>query len=117
MFLPIGTECLSPIEATCNSCNTGNSALPDMYAWRPASADISGNAQVPVLQLICYTSSTLKIYPNLFQTTQDSHYDYGIFNTNVSMTFIYTIHPTSFDYGSLLNVCFADFTEQERLQW
>ena len=26
------------------------------------------------------------------------------FNANVSMTFIYTIHPTSFDYGSLLNV-------------
>ena len=27
-----------------------------------------------------------------------------VFNTNVSVTFIYTIHPTSFDYGSLLNV-------------
>ena len=42
------------------------SALPDMYArargcaMPGASADISGNAQAPVLQLICNTSSTLK---------------------------------------------------------
>ena len=32
----------------CNGCNTGTSALPDMYV------------RVPVLQLICYTSGTLK---------------------------------------------------------
>ena len=41
---------------------TGMSALPDM------SAHISGNAQVPVLQLICYTSGTLKICLNLLLT-------------------------------------------------
>ena len=30
-----------------NSCNTGTSTLPDVYAQRPrASADISGNARV-----------------------------------------------------------------------
>ena len=68
-----------------NSCNTGTSALPDMYARRPrASADISGNAQVPVLQLIRYTSGTLKICPNLLLTAlpiyiaKDSHCNYGI---------------------------------------
>ena len=33
------------------------------------SADISGNAQVPVLQPICYTFSTLRIYLNLLLTT------------------------------------------------
>ena len=69
----------------CNSCNTGTSALPDMYAQRPrVSVDISGNARVPVLQLICYTSSTLKICPNLLLTAlpiyiaKDNHCDYGI---------------------------------------
>ena len=47
---------------------------------RRVSADISGNARVPVLQLIYYTSGTLKIYPNLLLTTlpiyiaKDSHY-------------------------------------------
>ena len=54
---------------TNNSCNTGTSALPNMYALHPrASVDISGNAQVPVLQLICYTFGTLKICPNLLLT-------------------------------------------------
>ena len=48
------------------------------------SADISDNARVPVLQLICYTFGTLKICPNLLLTAlpiyiaKDSHYDYGI---------------------------------------
>ena len=32
------------------------------------SVDISGNAQMPVLQLVCYTSSTPKICPNLLLT-------------------------------------------------
>ena len=27
-----------------------------------------------------------------------------IFNSNVSVTFIVTVHPTSFDYGSVLKV-------------
>ena len=73
-----------------------------------ANADIFGNARVPVLQLICYTSSTLKICLNLLLTTmpvyiaKDNHCDYSILN--ISMTFIYTIHPTSFIYEILLNV-------------
>ena len=73
------------LTTTSNSCNTGTSALPDMYARRPrASADISGNARVPVLQLICYTSGTLKICLNLLLTAlsiyiaKDGHCDYGI---------------------------------------
>jgi len=38
------------IACVCNSYNTGTSALPDIYTQRPrASADISGEAQVPVL--------------------------------------------------------------------
>ena len=59
---------------TISSCNIGTSALPDMYAQVPrasalpdmyaqvprASAYISGNARVPLLQLLCNTSSTLK---------------------------------------------------------
>ena len=67
-----------------------------------ANADRFGNAQLPVLQLICYTSSTLKICLNLLLTTmpvyiaKDNHCDYSILN--ISMTFIYTIHPTSFIY-------------------
>ena len=86
---------------TCNSCNTGISALPDMYARHPracsawVSADISGNALMPVLQLICYTSGTLKINPKLLFTTlpiyirRDSNFDYGTyFQSNVSVTFI-----------------------------
>ena len=53
----------SSLTATSNSCNTGKSALPDMYARCPrASADISGNARFPVLQLICYTSGGCCIY-------------------------------------------------------
>ena len=67
-------------------CNTGTSALPDMYAQRVrVSADISGNAQVPVLQLLCYTSGTLKICSNLLLTTlpiyitTDGNFDYGVF--------------------------------------
>ena len=46
---------------TFSSCNIGTSALPDMYTQVPrASAYISGNALVPMLQLLCNTSSTLK---------------------------------------------------------
>ena len=76
---------LASYVATSNSCNTGMSALPDMYARRPrATADILGNARVPVLQLICYTSGTLKVCPNLLSTalpiyiTRDSNFDNGI---------------------------------------
>ena len=54
---------------TCNGYDTGMGALSDMYAQRMrVSVDISGNAQVPVLQLTYYTSGTLKIYPNLLLT-------------------------------------------------
>ena len=60
-------------------------ALPDMYARLPrASADISGDALVRVLQLICYASGTLKICQNLLLTalpiyiTRDNNFDYGV---------------------------------------
>ena len=60
------------VKYICDSCNTGT------------SVDILGNARVPVLQLICYTSSTLKICPNHLATVltlyigAHSHYDCGI---------------------------------------
>ena len=43
------------------------SILPDMYAQRPrVSVYISGNAGVPVLQLICYTfMASLYLYRHL----------------------------------------------------
>ena len=46
-----------------NGCNTGKSALPDMYARHPrASVDISGNVRFPMLQLICYTSDEAAVF-------------------------------------------------------
>ena len=48
----------------CISYNTCNSVLPDIYTRNlRVSTYISGKPRVPVLQLICYTSSTLKICP------------------------------------------------------
>ena len=87
------------MEMTSNSCNTGTSALSDMYALTLGHcalrrcAYISGNAQEPVLQLIYYTFHTLKICPNLLLTelpiyiTTDNNFDYGI-HSNVSVMFI-----------------------------
>ena len=72
---------------------------------------------MPVLQLICYNSGTLKTCSNLLLTNQSLLLWH--FNSNVSMMFIYAIYPISFGYGILLKVmskCFADFTEQEHLQ-
>ena len=46
-------------------CNTGTSALPDMYARARgccALAYISGKSRVPVLQLICYTSGEAALF-------------------------------------------------------
>ena len=48
----------------CNSCNMGMRDLPDMYARGPR-AYISGKSRVHMLQVICNTSGTLKICPNL----------------------------------------------------
>ena len=48
----------------CNSCNMGTRDLPDMYA-RGLRAYISGKSRVHMLQVICNTSGTLKICPNL----------------------------------------------------
>ena len=54
---------------TCNSCNMGTRDLPDMYARGPQArglrAYISGKSRVHMLQVICNTSGTLKICPNL----------------------------------------------------
>ena len=58
--------------------------MPEGVQRPRASADISGNARVPVLQLICYTSGAQKICPNLLlialpiYITRDSNFDYGI---------------------------------------
>ena len=43
--------------------------MPEDVQRLRVNADISGNAQVPMLQLIWYTSGTLKICPNLLLTT------------------------------------------------
>ena len=52
-----------------NSCNMGTRDLPDMYARSPRAAGprayISGKSRVYMLQVICNTSGTLKICPNL----------------------------------------------------
>ena len=54
---------------SCNSCNMGTRDLPDMYARGPQArglrAYISGKSRVHMLQVICNTSGTLKICPNL----------------------------------------------------
>ena len=48
----------------CVSYNAGISPLPDIYTEQ-ASVNISGKALIPaMLQLICYTSSILKIWRN-----------------------------------------------------
>ena len=67
----------------------GTSALPYMCAQSPRAAGrglrayISGKARVPMLQLICYTSGTLKsaqnlmsMFPSVYIVT-DSDYDCG----------------------------------------
>ena len=65
---------------------------------------------MPVLQLICNTSGTLKICPNLVAIPlpvyieTDIHFDYGIQILNVFMTFIYRKHHGSFDCGLELNL-------------
>ena len=55
-----------------NTCNTGKSALPAMPEGTQcprASADISDNTQVPVLQLLCNTSRMLSyLYPYVFNS-------------------------------------------------
>ena len=47
------------------SCNMGRRDLPDMYAQGPQArglrAYISGKSRLPMLQVICIISSTLKI--------------------------------------------------------
>ena len=59
--------------------------MPEGAQCLRASVVISGNARVPILQLICYTSDTLKIFPNLLlialpiYIAKDGHCDYGIF--------------------------------------
>ena len=71
-------------NVTCNSCNMGERDLPDMYA-RGLREYISGESQVPMLQVIYITSGTLKICPNLqafalpIYITMSIRFDYGIF--------------------------------------
>ena len=53
-----------------SSCNTGTSALPDMYARaRMRVRTYQGNARVPVLQLIRYTfMASLYLYRHLLHS-------------------------------------------------
>ena len=63
--------------------------LPDMYTRSSRAAGlrayISGESQAPMLQVICITSGTLKICPNLqcsalpIHITMGIRFDYGIF--------------------------------------
>ena len=73
---------------TCNSCNMGTRDLPDMYA-RSSRAYISGKSRVHMLQVICNTSGTLKICPNLML----------IFRP------LYIVTDTRCDCGALFHCC------------
>ena len=65
----------------CNSCNMGMRDLHYMYA---RSLRAAGPRAEGLLQVICITSSTLKICPNLqvsalpIYVTMNIHFDYGI---------------------------------------
>ena len=101
------------IQPICNSCNTGTSALPDMYACGPRVHSAQGRVQT--YQTMHVATNMLhfqhsKNLPKLIANRSAYLYSKGYslwlwhFNSNVSTTFIYTIHPTSFNYGILLNV-------------
>ena len=49
------------------SCNMGMRDLPDMYA-QGLRAYITGKSRLPMLQVRCITSATLKICPNKIKT-------------------------------------------------
>ena len=49
------------LKSTYNSCNTGKSALPDMYAQAQVRT-YQVMARVPVLQLICDTSGMTAVF-------------------------------------------------------
>ena len=58
--------------------------LPDMYAQSPR-ANISFESRAPILQVLCITSGTLNICPNLqalalsIYIPMSIRFDYGIF--------------------------------------
>ena len=54
------------------------------------SADISGNARVPVLQLTCNTSGTLKSAQTLLLVSRP----------------LYIVTGTRYDYGALFYCCY-----------
>ena len=68
--------------------------LPDMYARGPRAC-ILGKSQAPMLQVVCITSGTLKICPNLQVTalpiyiTMSSRFDYGIFTRRFHGVYLY----------------------------
>ena len=62
------------------SCNTGKSALPYGYIWGYTApwddfGHIKQYTRVPMLQLICHISGTLKLCPNLY-TAMSQNYNY-----------------------------------------
>ena len=85
--------------ATCNSCNMGERDLPDMYARSLRAAGprayISGESRAPMLQVICITSGTLKICPNLqafalpIYITTRIRFDYDIFTRRFDDVYLF----------------------------
>ena len=70
-------------ECTSNSCNMGARDLPDMYAQGPQARGlrtyISGESRAPMLQVLCMTSSILKIcltYRLCFAYLYDNEYSF-----------------------------------------
>ena len=71
-----------------NSCNMGAGiCLICMPEARGLRAYISGESRAPMLQVMCITSGTLKIYPNLqafalpIYITMSIRFDHGILRT------------------------------------
>ena len=100
--MPLGASAVQYLNSNSN-----------IYARHPrASAYISGKARVPVWSLICYTSGTLKIYPNLKSTAQLAYivtdadcdcgrYIYILTFPNISMMYQYQ----EFINFSIMNSC------------
>ena len=68
-FVPSCSSGISLVPTTCNSCNTGMRALPDMYAQLPEGRRPEGRGRTyqakpecPVLQLICNTYQADSLY-------------------------------------------------------
>ena len=88
----------------------------DVLGTWGASADITGNAQMPVLQPICYTSKNLPVYVLTALTIYiitNSHFDHGIFvPTFPWCLFIWEILPVLIMAFHKKYKCITDFTKK-----